>query len=101
MDLRKTFTFDCMQRMVRWNGRKVFKFESGVIPFDDITDIGTEVNRASNGSGKREVPIYRLTIITSRTTIPMAYAYRGHEDGYSALCEQILEFVKHSSQRAQ
>ena len=41
MDLRKTFTFDAMQRTVRWSGRKVFKAESGEIPFGDITDIGT------------------------------------------------------------
>src|SRR6266852_2088385 len=47
MDLRKTFTFDARQRMVRWNGRKVFKAESGEIPFDDITDIGTESTRAA------------------------------------------------------
>jgi hypothetical protein len=67
MDLRKTFTFDAMQRIVRWKGRKVFKAESGEIPFDDITDIGTEASVGDMG-----VPIYRLTIITPRATIPMA-----------------------------
>ena len=57
MDLRKTFTFDAMQRAVRWRGREVFKAESGEIPFDDITDIGTETRRAGN----RDIPTYRLT----------------------------------------
>src|SRR6266446_6555971 len=52
MDLRKTFTFDARQRIVRWNSRKVFKAESGEIPFDDITEIGTEATRA----GDRGVP---------------------------------------------
>ncbi len=93
MDLRKTFTFDAAQRVVRWNGRKVFKAESGEIPFDDITDIGTETRRA----GGRDVPIYRLTIITPRATIPMAYAFSGQDDGYSSLRGQILDFVKPGS----
>jgi len=73
MDLRKTFTFDAMQRTVRWKGRKVFKAESGEIPFDDITDVGTETSSA----GDRGIPVYRLTIITARATIPMAYTYNG------------------------
>ena len=93
MDLRKTFTFDAMQRTVRWKGRKVFKAESGKIPFDDITDVGTETSSA----GDRGIPVYRLTIITARATIPMAYTYNGQPDRYSALREQILDFVKPGS----
>jgi hypothetical protein len=93
MDLRKTFTFDARQRIVRWNGRKVVKAESGEIPFDDITEIGTEARIA----GDRGFPIYRLTIITSRATIPMAYAYSGHGDRYATLRGQILDFVKPGS----
>jgi hypothetical protein len=93
MDLRKTFAFDAMQRTVRWNGRRVFKAESGEIPFDDITDIDTEVRRA----GARDVPIYRLTIMTPRGAIPMAYAYNGQPDRYSTLRRQILDFVKSGS----
>jgi hypothetical protein len=93
MDLRKTFTFDAMQRRVRWRGRTVLKSESGEIPFDDITDIGTQVTSASSSSGA-QVPIYRLTIITPQTTIPMAYTYNGQPDAYSALRGQILDFVK-------
>jgi len=92
-DLRKTFTFDAMQRVVRWKGRKVFKAESGEIRFDEITDIGTETQRAGN----RDIPIYRLTIITSRSTIPMAYTYNGQPDGYATLRRQILAFVKPGS----
>ncbi len=96
MDLRKTFTFDARQRIVRWHGRKVFKSESGEIPFDDITEIGMETRRA----GQRDVPIYRLTIITSQATIPMAYAYSGDGDRYSTLRGQILDFVKPGSTTA-
>ncbi|MGH9505203.1 MAG: hypothetical protein ACRD20_20310 [Terriglobales bacterium] len=97
MDLRKTFIFDGTRRIVRWNGRRVIKAESGEIPFDDITDIGTETKRASAPPGNRDVPIYRLTIITPQGIIPMAYAYSGHEDRYSALRGQILAFVRPGS----
>jgi hypothetical protein len=97
MDLRKTFTFEAARRIVRWRGRKVFKVESGEIPFDDITDIGTESSSASSGSGNRQVPIYRLTIVTPRATVPMAYAYSGQPDGYATLREQILGFIKPGS----
>ena len=48
VDLRKTFTFDATRRIVRWKGRKVFKAESGEIPFDDISDIRTEASSASS-----------------------------------------------------
>jgi len=93
MDLRKTFTFDATERIVRWKGRTVLKAASGEIPFDDITDIGTEATRAGN----RDVPVYRLTIVTPRATIPMAYTYNGQPDSYSALRRQIFDFVKSGS----
>jgi hypothetical protein len=93
MNLRKTFTFDAMRRIVRWEGRRVLKTESGEISFDEITDIGTEAKRA----GSRDVPVYRLTIITPRATIPMAYAYSGDDDRYSSLRGQILSFLKSGS----
>jgi hypothetical protein len=94
MDLRKVFTFDGMQRVVRWKGRTLLKAESGEIPFDDIMDIGTESTRAA-----RDVPIYRLTIVTPQATIPMAYSYNGEPDAYSTLRGQILNFVRPGSTR--
>src|SRR5579871_934099 len=89
MDLRKTFTFNGTQRIVFWKGRTILKAESGEIPFDDIIDIGTESKRAGN----RDVPVFRLAIITPRATIPMAYTYNGQPDGYATLRAQILGFV--------
>ena len=74
-------------------GADFFKAESGEIPFDDITDIGTQETRAGN-ERPNGVPVYRLTIVTPRATIPMAYTYNGQPDGYSALRRQILDFVK-------
>ena len=41
-----SFTFDSMQRVVRWRGKKLFKTELGTIRFDDITDIGIEASSA-------------------------------------------------------
>jgi len=89
MDLRKSFTFDATERVVRWRGHRIFKAEAGEIPFHDITDIGTQETRAG-----RNVPVYRLTIVTTRDTIPMAYTYDGQPDRYSALRRQILDFVR-------
>jgi len=95
-DLRKTFTFDRMQRVVRWKGRTILKGESGEIPFDDITSIDAQITTTSDKAVT--IPVYRLAISTSKSTIPMAYNYRGVHDGYSALRKQILEFMNPGSQ---
>jgi len=81
MDLRKTFIFEATERMVGWHSRRVFKAESGEIPFDEITGIDTEAKRA----GQRDVPVYRLTIITPRATIPWRTLTAGRAIG-SPLC---------------
>jgi len=96
----KTFTFDGMQRVVRWKGRTILKGESGEIPFDDITDIVIETSTTTSKWGTTTMTTYRLTINTSRVTIPMAYNYRGIADGYTALRRQILEFIRPGSQGA-
>ena len=97
-DLRKTFTFDAMQRVVRWKGRTILKAESGEIPFDDITNIDTETITTTNKSA--DITLYRLAINAKGTTVPMAYNYRGVKNGYAALRSQILEFVRPASQSA-
>ena len=98
-DLRKTFTFDGMQRVVRWRGRTILKAESGEVSFDQITNIDTETTTTSSRGGGT-ITLYRLAINASGTTIPMAYNYRGVADGYAALRRQILEFVRPGSQSA-
>jgi hypothetical protein len=100
MYLSKTFTFDATRRMVRWSGRKAFKSESGKIPFGEITDIRTETKVATTQAGKRDVPISRLTIVTSRGEIPMSYSYAGEPDRYVSLREQILSFVRQGTVRS-
>lgn len=94
-DLHTTFTFDSTQRVVRWKGLKQFRTFSGTIPFDDITDIGTETSSSSSGG-----MTYRLTIITPTGTVPMAYSYTGRNDNYAPLREQILHFIKSELQEA-
>src|ERR1700761_2279337 len=84
-----TFIFDGIQRVVRWNGYKLFRSASGTIRFDDITDITTEAK-----SGGEGIPGYRLAILTAQGAVPMAYAYKGRSDAYSALRNQILEFIR-------
>lgn len=97
-DLRKTFTFDSVQQVVRWKGRTILKAESGVIAFDDITNIDTETTTTSGKAAT--ITLYRLAINAKGTTIPMAYNYRGVSDGYAALRGQILEFIRPGSQSA-
>jgi hypothetical protein len=92
---KMTFTFDAMQRVARWNGRKLLKIESGTIPFDSITGIGTEAL-----SGGSSGATYRLTVLTPQGAVPMAYEYTGRNDAYAALRKTILEFVKPGAHNA-
>jgi hypothetical protein len=85
-----TFTFDGMQRMVRWRGYKPFQSASGMIPFDDISDITVDASSA----GSRGTPVYRLSLLTSNGTLPMAYVYSGSNDAYASLRREILGFLK-------
>ncbi len=89
--LRKmTFVFDAMQRMVRWNGRKPFKVESGTSPFDEITDVGIETITGGESGGVT----YRLTILTPQGAVPMAYSYEGYSPRCESLRKTILAFIK-------
>lgn len=69
-DRRTLFTFDALQRVVRWSGHRFLKAESGIIPFADITGIAVEATSAGNGS-----TTYRLALLTAQGPTPMAYAY--------------------------
>jgi len=84
-----TFTFDGMQRTVRWSGFKPFKSQSGAILFDEIDDVTVEASSMGNSG-----TTYRLSLLTKQGAIPMAFAYSGSRDGYAALRRQILAFVK-------
>lgn len=94
VELRTVFTFDATQRVVRWKSLKRFKTETGSISFDEIDDIGTESISGDSGS-----LTYRLTIITSTGTVPMAYSYSGHNDANAQLRHQILAFIKPGSEQ--
>jgi hypothetical protein len=94
---KKTFVFDAMQRVVRWNGRKIFKTESGTIPFDEIADIGTEARSSGDSRGRA---MYRLTILTPQGSVPMAYGYGGYRPRYDSLRKTILALVKPESHTA-
>jgi hypothetical protein len=83
------FTFDGMQRVVRWSGYKPFKRASGMIPFDDVSDIVVEAM-----SGGDDSTSYRLALMTAQGNVPMAYVYTNSRDGYSALRTQILSVIK-------
>jgi len=86
---KATFNFDGMRRTVQWSGFKPFKTESGTIPFDEVDDVIVEVSSSGNGA-----TAYRLVLKTKQDRVPMAYAYSGSPDGYTALRRRILAFVK-------
>jgi hypothetical protein len=90
-----TFTFDGMQRVVRWNGFKLFKKDSGTIPFDDIEDVTVEASSSGNSG-----TTYRLSLLTKQGAVPMAYAYSGSSDSYGAMRREILTFLKPGLQHA-
>jgi hypothetical protein len=85
---KTTFTFDASEQRVRWRGRKVLKVESGVVPFSEITGIGTEATFGSHGSNT-----YRLTILTRSGLVPLAYTYGGNQQNYASIREEILRFL--------
>jgi hypothetical protein len=86
--LRKTtFTFDAGEQRVRWHGRKVLKVESGVIPFGEITGIGTETSLGADAN------TYRLTILTRSGLVPLAYTFGGNKEKYASMREEILRFL--------
>ena len=86
---KTTFIFDAGEQRVRWHGRKVLKAERGVIPFSEITGIGTETIFGSSGSNT-----YRLTILTRSGLVPLAYTYGGNRESYASIREEILRFLK-------
>lgn len=87
--LRKTvFTFDAGEQRVRWQGRKFLKTENGVIPFSEITGIGTETSFGSSSANT-----YRLTILTRSGLVPLAYTYGGNKQEYASLRETIMSFL--------
>jgi hypothetical protein len=85
---KTTFTFDAGEQRVRWHGRKVLRVENGVIPFSEITGIGTETTFGSNGGNT-----YRLTILTRGGLVPLAYTYGGNQQKYVSVREEIMRFL--------
>jgi hypothetical protein len=83
------FTFDGMQRIVRWSGYKPFHSTSGSVSFDEIADITVETS-----SGGNNVPTYRLSLKTADGLVPMAFVYSGSNDGYASLRGTILALIK-------
>lgn len=85
---KTTFVFDARRRVVRWKRRKLFKIETGRIPFDDINEIDTEAIFGDKATA------YRLKLVTPRGFIPMAYTYGGGGKHYEQMRETIMDVVR-------
>jgi hypothetical protein len=86
---KMTFVFDAVRRTVHWNGRKLYKVESGTIAFDEIIGVGTETYPGSEGGES-----YRLALLTAKGSVPMAYSYGGNSPRYESLRKTILAFIR-------
>jgi len=87
--MRKTqFTFDARQHTARWTARKIFKVQSGSIPFDDVRDIIMDTMSSDKGT-----TMYRLSIVTSQGSVQMEAAYNGGRDHHVKIREAIFAFL--------
>jgi hypothetical protein len=88
--VRKTsFVFDSVQNVVRWNNRKLFKVDSGTVPFSDISDIGVE-GATGRGNGSTS----QLAILTEQGPLLMASFDSGRNVAYASLRQSILDFMQ-------
>ncbi|HVU45596.1 MAG TPA: hypothetical protein VHD85_05705 [Terracidiphilus sp.] len=87
--LRKTtFIFDRVRGIAFWRRRRMFKVDSGEIPFSDISDIGFDTMQDQRG-----VTTYRLMVITAMSRVPMADMYGGGRKYYESVRDSIVEFL--------
>jgi len=86
---KEVVVFDAARQQVTWTRRRIFKVATGTIPFSDITGIGMETSTADNN-----VLLYRLAILTTQGSVPMADSYAGDQKKYEKLKEEILDFLK-------
>ncbi len=93
-EVRTTFTFDATERVVRWKTMKRIRIESGSMPFDEISDIGTENLPSGAGASK-----HRLAIITANGAVPMALSSTANADAFTPLRNQALAFIKPGSEQ--
>lgn len=86
---KSTFTFDREHKVVRWRVLRYFGATAGVIPFEQINNVGIETawstQRATN---------YRLTLLTGRGGTPMNAFYGPGKQKYAVLRDQILQFLE-------
>jgi hypothetical protein len=86
---KEVVVFDAAAQKVTWTRRRLFKVATGTIPFSDISGVGMETSTAKNN-----VLVYRLAILTTQGSVPMADNYAGDQMKYEKLRKEILEFLK-------
>lgn len=86
---RETVTFDAAAQQVRWIRHRAFRLASGTIAFSDMRGITLEAMNTN-----RNVPSYRLTILTTGKPVPMSDGYGGGQAYYESLRKEILKFIE-------
>lgn len=82
------FAFNADRRTVRWRRFQSFRFHSGSLSFDGVSDVAIETTLTDKG-GK----VHRLALVTSQGRIPMSNGYSGLGN-FDKMQARILEFVK-------
>ena len=85
---KEVVVFDAGRQQAEWTRRRLFRLATGTIPFSEISGIGMETTSAKNN-----VLVYRLTILTTHGSVPMADNYAGDRQKYEKLKREILEFL--------
>jgi hypothetical protein len=86
---RSTFTFDATTQTIRWIRFRYYWTRTGSIPFSEVRGIETQ----SMSSAQSNQLIYRLSIVTAQSTVPMSDVYSSGEQRCASIRDTILHFL--------
>jgi len=85
---KEVVVFDAASQQAEWKRIRVYKLDDGIVPFSEITGIGMD-----SSSAKNDVPVYRLTILTSGKPVPLSDLFRGDKPRCDSVRAEILNFL--------
>lgn len=85
---REVVVFDRGRQLAEWTRRRLFRVDTGTVPFSDIVGIGMETTTGGRSQ------TYRLAILTAQNSVPMSDNYSGNLQNYENLRQDILDFLR-------
>lgn len=88
---RVRFEFDIAKRRLRWRRQSLFRGLSGELPFDAISDVVLRVRRERDPDSprSREVPAYRVALVTSAGDLRLSDRMYADEKQQSEIADAI------------